>query len=233
MPVTWIQTINPVFIVVLSGVFAVMWSRLGSRQPSEPAKFALSNIVMGAAFLLFIPLSSSVPNSVPLLPVIGILALFSVAALCLAPIGLSLAAAAAPRAYSSQLVALFYLSIALGTSGASELAGWYTTTHQVVYFASLGATCLLVGLALLAGSRRLAVALRAVDPAGQQPQSDESGLLGRSPPASPRSTTLTRFSDKEAETHTASGNLKNSSRGGSSPLPGRSRDTVPVVPLRL
>lgn len=179
MPVSWVQTINPVFIVVLSGVFAILWSRLGTRQPSEPAKFGLSNVVMGAAFLLFIPLATAVPNSVPLLPVIGILALFSVAELCLAPIGLSLAAAAAPRAYSSQLVALFYLSIALGTSGASELAGWYTTADQVTYFAALGAICLLVGLALLAGSGRLAVALCAVDPAGQEVPPDQSGPASR------------------------------------------------------
>ncbi|MGD9961349.1 peptide MFS transporter [Nocardioides sp.] len=176
MPVTWVQTINPVFIVILSGVFAVVWSRLGSRQPSEPAKLGFSNIVMGAAFLLFIPLATTAPNSVPLLPVIGILALFSVAELCLAPIGLSLAAAAAPRAYSSQLVALFYLSIALGTSGASELAGWYTTAHQVTYFAAVGITCMLVGLMLLAASRRLAAALHAVD---QQTVADEPSV-GRS-----------------------------------------------------
>ena len=31
MPVSWVQSINPVFIIVLSGVFAALWTRLGDR----------------------------------------------------------------------------------------------------------------------------------------------------------------------------------------------------------
>ena len=170
MPVSWIQTINPVFIVALSGAFAVLWNRLGARQPSEPTKFGVSNLVMGAAFLLFVPLATTVPNSVPLLPVIGILALFSIAELCLAPVGMSLASAAAPRAFGSQMVALYYLSIALGTSGASVLAGWYSTAHQITYFAAVGVACIVVGVALLAGARRLTTVLHAYD--RKEPQVD-------------------------------------------------------------
>ena len=36
MPVSWSQSINPIMIIVLSGVFAAMWTRLGDRQPSTP-----------------------------------------------------------------------------------------------------------------------------------------------------------------------------------------------------
>jgi POT family proton-dependent oligopeptide transporter len=163
-PVSWVQSINPVFIVALSGVFAALWARLGDRQPSTPTKFGLSNVVMGTAFLAFIPLATSTPHSVPLLPIVGILALFSVAELCLAPVGLSLAAAAAPRAFRSQMVALFYLSIALGTSGASVLAGWYTVDHQVAYFALVGSACVAVGLTLLVARGRLSAALGPASP---------------------------------------------------------------------
>jgi POT family proton-dependent oligopeptide transporter len=159
LPVAWIQSINPVFIVALSAVFAAGWTRLGDRQPSRPVKFALSNLIMGAAFLLFVPLASTRPNSVPLLPVVGILLLFSVAELLLSPVGLSVATAAAPRAYGSQMVALFYLSIALGTSLSGVLAGVYSTAHQVGYFTVLGLCSVLIGLALLAAARRTTTAL--------------------------------------------------------------------------
>ena len=67
MPVSWVQSINPVFIMILSLVFAALWTKLGDRQPSTPIKFALGVIVMGIAFLLFIPMASTVPNSAPLL----------------------------------------------------------------------------------------------------------------------------------------------------------------------
>jgi POT family proton-dependent oligopeptide transporter len=41
-PVSWVQSINPVFIIVLSGVFAALWTRLGRRQPSTPASSSSS-----------------------------------------------------------------------------------------------------------------------------------------------------------------------------------------------
>jgi proton-dependent oligopeptide transporter, POT family len=33
MPVSWVNSINPVFIIVLAGVFAALWTKLGPRQP--------------------------------------------------------------------------------------------------------------------------------------------------------------------------------------------------------
>ena len=36
MPVSWVQSINPVFIMILSLVFAALWTKLGDRQPLDP-----------------------------------------------------------------------------------------------------------------------------------------------------------------------------------------------------
>ena len=36
MPVSWVQSINPVFIIILSGVFAAIWTKMGDRQPPRP-----------------------------------------------------------------------------------------------------------------------------------------------------------------------------------------------------
>ena len=66
MPVSWVQSINPVFIIVLAGVFAALWTRLGDRQPRTPVKFGLATILMGVAFWMFLLMPSG-ENSVPLL----------------------------------------------------------------------------------------------------------------------------------------------------------------------
>jgi dipeptide/tripeptide permease len=55
MPVPWVQSINPVFIIVLSGVFAAIWTKLGHRQPATPLKFAAGTMTLGLPFLLFLP----------------------------------------------------------------------------------------------------------------------------------------------------------------------------------
>jgi proton-dependent oligopeptide transporter, POT family len=150
MPVSWVQSINPVFIIILSGAFAALWTRLGSRQPSTPIKFGLGTLVMGVAFLLFIPFAGGGPNSVPLLGLVGILFVFTVAELLLSPVGLSLSTKLAPAAFRTQMVALFFLSVALGTAMSGTLAKYYDENHEVAYFGILGAAAIAIGLIIIA-----------------------------------------------------------------------------------
>ncbi|MEV6848295.1 peptide MFS transporter [Actinoplanes sp. NPDC051411] len=155
MPVSWVQSINPVFIIILSGVFAALWSRLGPRQPTTPVKFAAGTIVMGVAFLLFLPFSGTGPGGVPLLGLTGIILVFTIAELLLSPVGLSLSTKLAPQAFQTQMVALFFLSVALGTAMSGTLATYYSEDHEVAYFGVLGAIAVVLGLILLAISRPL------------------------------------------------------------------------------
>ncbi|MFF5081686.1 peptide MFS transporter [Actinoplanes sp. NPDC000266] len=161
MPVSWVQSINPVFIIILSGVFAALWTRLGDRQPSTPVKFAAGTAVMGVAFLLFLPFAGN--PSVPLLGLAGILLVFTVAELLLSPVGLSLSTKLAPRAFQTQMVALFFLSVALGTALSGTLAGYYSEEHEVAYFGILGLIAIALGGILFALSpwiRRLMGGIR-------------------------------------------------------------------------
>jgi len=148
MPVSWVQSINPVFIIILSGVFAAIWTKMGDRQPSTPLKFAAGTVVMGIAFLLFIPMASTEPNSAPLLGLIGVIFVFTIAELLLSPVGLSLATKLAPEAFHTQMVALFFLSVALGSVLSGTLAEFYSVDNQVAYFGILGAIAIGIGIIL-------------------------------------------------------------------------------------
>lgn len=153
MPASWVQSINPVFIIVLAGVFAALWTKLGTRQPGTPVKFSLALFVVGLAFLVFIPLESL--EKTPLLALAGILLLCTLAELLLSPIGLSVATKLAPAAFGTQMVALFFLSVSLGTTLAGILAGFYTEGNEITYFAALGGTAIVLGLALALGAKPL------------------------------------------------------------------------------
>ncbi len=151
MPISWVQSINPVFIIILSGVFAAIWTKMGTRQPSTPIKFALGTAVMGAGFLLFLPFAGGAANSTPLLAIIGILLVFTIAELLLSPVGLSVATKLAPKVFHTQMVALFFLSVALGTAISGQLAGLYQPETEAAYFGILGGIAIVLGglLALL------------------------------------------------------------------------------------
>ena len=150
LPVSWVQSINPVFVIVLSGVFAALWTRLGPRQPSTPLKFAAGTIIMGVAFLLFLPFTGSGKNGTPLLGLSGILLVFTFAELLLSPVGLSLSTKLAPEKFRTQMVALFFLSVALGTAMAGYLAGYYSPAHERAYFGLLGLAAIVIGGVLAA-----------------------------------------------------------------------------------
>lgn len=149
MPVSWVQSINPVFIIILSGVFAALWTKLGNRQPSTPVKFGLSVIGMGVAFLLFLPMAGGGPGSAPLLALVGILFVFTLSELLLSPVGLSVSTKLAPEAFQTQMLALFYLSVALGSSISGILAQYYSADTEGMYFGVLGVVSLIAGVILL------------------------------------------------------------------------------------
>ena len=148
MPPSFVQSINPVFIIVFAGVFAAIWTKMGKRQPSSPLKMAIGLIVMGVAFLAFIPFSGGGANSTPLVALAGILLLFTFAELFLSPTGLSLSTKLAPKAFRTQMVALLFLSVSIGTTFAGILAGYYNQDDQVPYFSAIGLTGIAMGVLL-------------------------------------------------------------------------------------
>ncbi|OBJ71011.1 oligopeptide:H+ symporter [Mycobacterium sp. 1274756.6] len=163
LPPSWVQAINPVFIVVFSGVFAALWTKLGDRQPGSPVKFAIGLTTMGVAFLAFLPLTGGGPGGTPLAAIVGILLLFTVAELFLSPIGLSVTTKLAPKAFHTQLIALFFLSVSLGTTAAGILAGHYDPGNEAPYFGVIGGTAVVLGMALAVaapGIRRLIAGVR-------------------------------------------------------------------------
>jgi proton-dependent oligopeptide transporter, POT family len=152
MPVSFVQAINPILIIILAGAFAALWTKLGPRQPSTPLKFSIGLMVMGVAFLLFLPMAGGGPNSAPLIGLIGVLLVFTIAELLLSPVGLSLSTKLAPRAFHTQMVALFFLSVALGTAMSGVLARFYSGAHESAYFGVLGATAIVLGVGMALGA---------------------------------------------------------------------------------
>ncbi|MEU5262488.1 peptide MFS transporter [Amycolatopsis sp. NPDC021455] len=151
MPVSWVSSINPVFIIVFAPILAALWTKLGERQPSTPMKFVLGTVLMGAAFLLFLPMVGSGKNASPLLAIVGILFVFTIAELCLSPVGLSLSTKLAPEAFRTQMVALNFLSISFGTAMSGKLAEYYSVDDEAPYFSTVGLVAIGVGILLFLG----------------------------------------------------------------------------------
>ena len=154
-PSSWIGSIEPVWVIVLSPLFAVMWTRLGNRAPTTPRKFSFGVIGMGIAFLLFLPVSGTTGKAVPALLVVAIMAVFAVSELLLSPIGLSVTTKLAPEAFRAQMMALYFFSVGVGTSMSGVLAHYYDSAHEFAYFGIIGAAAVFAGVIVFAIAPRV------------------------------------------------------------------------------
>src|SRR5258708_29858222 len=65
---SWFVSIQAAFVILLSPIFAWLWVRLGPRQPSSPAKFALALLFVGLAFVLLMPAGAIPQGGVEISP---------------------------------------------------------------------------------------------------------------------------------------------------------------------
>ncbi|MEV0359139.1 peptide MFS transporter [Nocardia sp. NPDC050697] len=149
-PSSWIGSVEPVWIIALSPLFAALWTRLGTRAPGTPAKFALGVLGMGLSFWLFLPFAGGEGRSTPAVFVLLIMAGFAVSELLISPIGLAVTTQLAPEAFRAQMMALYFFSVGFGTSMAGVLAGYYETDREFAYFGLIGAVAVVAGLIMAA-----------------------------------------------------------------------------------
>lgn len=148
----WIQSINPLLIVIFAGLFAVMWTKLGSRQWTTTVKFAVANILIGLSLFCFIPFAGGQANSTPLIAIVWILFLFTIGELLLSPVGNSVTTKIAPAAFQSQTMAVWLMVVSMGTSLAGSLAGFYhpeDAAAETQFFLYLGVASIVVGVILI------------------------------------------------------------------------------------
>jgi POT family proton-dependent oligopeptide transporter len=162
MPTAWVNSLEPFFVIILAPLFAVLWTKLGDRAPSTPVKFAIGAAGMGVAFLLFLPWAGGTGNTTPALAIVLILLVFALAEMNLSPVGLSLSTRIGPALFRSQTVALYYLSVSLGSALAGSLAAFYDPSVEGTYFATLGIAALVLGGVLVALAPWVRRAMRGV-----------------------------------------------------------------------
>ena len=157
---SWFVSVQAAFVILLSPVFAWLWVKLGSRQPSSPAKFALALLFVGLAFVLLMPAGAIAQGGVKISPLwlVAVYFIEELGELCLSPVGLSAVTKLAPKQVIGLLMGVFFLSNALGNKLAGWSAGFISTTPLPVLFGATAAATLgaaVVMFVLLKPVRRL------------------------------------------------------------------------------
>jgi len=150
-PSAWYQVLNPLFVILLAPLFAVLWLRLGPRQPSSPAKFALGLVFLGLSFLLMVPAAQlTADGRVSPLWLVGLFFLQTVGELLLSPVGLSTMTKLAPPRLVGLVLGIWFLATAWGNKLAGVLGSGFTSKDPQALAQFFLQQALLVAVAALA-----------------------------------------------------------------------------------
>ena len=161
-PSSWFQSVPPIFVILFAPMFAWLWLRLGPREPSVPAKFALGLFFMAMSFFVLVPAGAMAQSAegVRVSPwwLIVSYAVSELGELCLSPVGISAVTRLAPVKIVGMMMGVWFLSNAFGNKVAGSAAGFFSTTPLVTLFGTVTAILLataLVMFALVKPMRRL------------------------------------------------------------------------------
>ena len=128
-PSSWFQSVNSFFIIFLLGpFFAWLWIRLGSREPSSPAKFAWGLVFATVGFAIMIAASrASGPEGMKVSPLwlLTVYFVHTIGELCLSPVGLSTMTKLSPERVVGQMMGVWFLATACGNFLSGQAAGFF------------------------------------------------------------------------------------------------------------
>ncbi len=135
------QSINPLFIVVLTLIFVPLFDYLRKRgkEPTTASKFGMALFISGLSALVMVFAIMSVPSiygykAVPAW-LWGTYFVFTISEIFLSPIGLSLVSKLAPARLTALMMGGWFLSTSIGGKVAGVMTGfWDDFTDKKIFF---------------------------------------------------------------------------------------------------
>lgn len=153
-PSSWFQSLPALYCIMLAPVFSFLWIKMGKKQPSSPAKFAIGLLLLGLGIALMVPASFlAATGKVSPMWLVWSYLLQVFGEMCLSPVGLSTVTKLAPKRFQSSTMGFWFLATALGNMLAGYMAGFFdekNTDALVTLFGFMGGLMLMAALALFA-----------------------------------------------------------------------------------
>lgn len=149
-PSAWYLALNSLFVILLAPLFAALWTKLGTQQPSSPVKFALGIGFLAASFLLMVPAALlTAEGKVSPLWLVGLYFLQTVGELLLSPVGLSTMTKLAPVRATGLVLGIWFLGSAFGNKLAGVLGAGFQSSNAEALSQFFLHQALFVGVAAL------------------------------------------------------------------------------------
>ena len=147
-PASWWQSLNSLYIILLVPVMAWLWVKLGSRDPSSPAKFTFGLLFAALGFAVLAVAAQLAVNGVRVSPLWLALVylLHTIGELCLSPVGLSAMTRLAPARIAGLVMGVWFLATSVGNYLGGGVASLYETFALPTLFTAITSVALLATL---------------------------------------------------------------------------------------
>ncbi|SUX46433.1 peptide MFS transporter [Chryseobacterium indoltheticum] len=158
IPTSWFQSVNPIFIVTLAPLFAILWSSKLGKKLSTPVKMGVGMIILGLGFWFMLGAVAErnakgdiadIANKAGIMWLIMTYLLHTIGELCLSPVGLSVVTKLSPPKLASILMAVWMLSSSIANFIGGFLASIVETLGAGQVFTYISGFVIVCGLLLL------------------------------------------------------------------------------------
>jgi POT family proton-dependent oligopeptide transporter len=150
VPASWLQSVNPLFIIALAPVFGWLWVYLNNRklEPPLPVKFGAGLVLLGAGFFVMAWGATYTVEGQLVSPawLLSTYFLHTCGELSLSPVGLSSITKLSPKRYVGQMMGTWFMGAALGNLVAGLVAGLFETLPLPTLFSRVAFTVVIAGL---------------------------------------------------------------------------------------
>jgi POT family proton-dependent oligopeptide transporter len=149
------QATPPLFVIMLTPFFVLLWRMMGDRQPSSPVKFSVGLLFVGLGAAVIATASLFTAGGAKVGPwwLLGVYGLQTIGEICLYPVGLSTTTKLAPQRVAGLMMGIYMLSISFGNFAAGIAAGYFEAGSQealIGLFSKVAAVPIIAALAMLA-----------------------------------------------------------------------------------
>jgi POT family proton-dependent oligopeptide transporter len=155
IPVTWFQSLNPMFVFLISPLLVRVWNVRAKQGLSTPALVRMSwgAIGVGAAYAMLAGLISASPagaNTISWTWMLVFFAIFTLGELYILPVGLGLFARLAPARFAATTIAAWFFCSFTGNLLSGVIGTAWEKVPPQVFFLMMGGICAVSALALYA-----------------------------------------------------------------------------------
>src|SRR5699024_4833606 len=162
IPVSWFQSLNPLFIIILAPIISGLWIKLAQSKRGDlnvTTKMAFGMILLGLGFMILLPAVLQTGGSefakANIMFIVLTYLFNTLGELFLSPVGLSLVSKVAPVKIASLLMGIWMAATGVANLLAGQLASLTASLGYMEIFSVIGILAIVLGIVLLFVSNKL------------------------------------------------------------------------------